>query len=132
MRAGFLAFAGSMTLVAFAAGDAGAQTAASGQAAFEQACAACHQPDGKGIPDAFPALAANALVQGSPEIVVATVLDGRGAMPAFRDELQDDQIAAILTYARSAWGNSAPAVPTALVAATRAQAKTGGAKPQTP
>jgi mono/diheme cytochrome c family protein len=110
-----------------AAAGAGAQPAApTGQAGFEQACAACHQIDGKGIPGAFPALAGNAFVQGSPETVVQTVLDGRGGMPTFRDELNDEQIATILTYVRSAWGNTAPAVPATVVAATRGPAKAGG------
>lgn len=105
-----------------AAAGARAQTAApAGQANFEQACAACHQSDGKGIPGAFPALEANTVVQGPPEVLVKTVLDGRGAMPAFRAELDDERLAAILTYARSAWGNTAPAIPTALIAAARSQ-----------
>ncbi len=113
-----------------AAAGAGAQTAPagaaalSGQAGFDQACAACHQPDGKGIEGAFPALAGNVFVQGSPETVVRTVLDGRGGMPAFRNDLDDEHIAAILTYVRSAWGNTASAVPATLVATTRGQAKT--------
>jgi mono/diheme cytochrome c family protein len=107
-----------------AAAGAGAQTAApSGQAGFEQACAACHQIDGKGIPEAFPALAGNAFVLGSPETVVRTVLDGRGGMPTFRNDLNDEQIATILTYVRSAWGNTASAVPATLVATARVQAK---------
>jgi cytochrome c6 len=105
-----------------AAGSASAQTAApAGQAGFEQACAACHQSDGKGIPGAFPALQANAVVLGPPEALAKTVLDGRGAMPAFGAELDDERLAAILTYARSAWGNTAPAVPADLVAAARKQ-----------
>jgi mono/diheme cytochrome c family protein len=116
--------------LALAGADAGAQTAApaaaaSGQTGFEQACAACHQPDGKGIPGAFPALATSAFLQGPPEIVVKTVLEGRGGMPAFGNDLDDDHIAAILTYARSAWGNSAPAIPRSLVAATRGAPKAG-------
>ena len=110
-----------------AAAGAGAQAPTpSGQAGFEQACAACHQIDGKGIPGAFPALAGNAFAQGSAETVVQTVLDGRGGMPTFRNELNDEQIAAILTYVRSAWGNTASTVPATLVAATRGQAKAGG------
>lgn len=117
--------------IVMAAACAGAETAPgaaapaappiSGEAGFAAACAACHQPDGKGIPGAFPPLAASAFVQGPPEIVVGTVLDGRGGMPAFREDLHDDQIAAILTYVRSAWGNSASAVPQSLVASTRGQ-----------
>jgi cytochrome c6 len=98
----------------------------SGQAAFEQTCAACHQPDGKGIPDAFPALAGNSFVQGPPEAVIQTVLDGRNAMPSFRNDLTDAQLASILTYVRSAWGNSAPAVAATLVASIRNGAKPPG------
>lgn len=101
------------------AAPAAAQTA--GQQAFDQTCAACHQPDGKGIPDAFPALAGSALVQGDTDAVLATVLDGRNAMPSFRSDLNDEQLAAILTYVRSAWGNAASAVTPAQAAAARAK-----------
>ena len=110
---------------------AGAQTApgaagaaSTGKAGFETNCAACHQADGKGIPGAFPALANNAFVQGPPEIVVKTILDGRGGMPAFRRDLHDDQLAAILTYVRSAWGNTASGVTTEGVAAIRGEPRT--------
>jgi mono/diheme cytochrome c family protein len=58
-------------------------------------------------------------------------LDGRGGMPAFRNDLDDEQIAATLTYVRSAWGNAASAVPATLVAATRgAKAEDPGRPPQ--
>ena len=122
-----LHFAAALLLggLALTAAGAGAQTAPpSGAAAFEAACAACHQSDGKGIPGAFPALAGNAFVQGPPEIVVKTVLDGRGGMPAFREDLHDDQLAEILTYVRSAWGNKAPAVTTEMVATLRGAPRT--------
>ena len=72
---------------------------------------------------AAASLPGNAFAQGSAETVVQTVLDGRGGMPTFRSELNDEQIAAILTYVRSAWGNTASAVPTAMVAANRSRAK---------
>lgn len=116
-----LSLAGLMLAAAFAA-----KAQPSGQAAFEQTCAACHQADGKGIPDAFPALAGNSFVQGPPEAAIQTVLDGRNGMPSFRNDLTDDQLAAILTYVRSAWGNAASAVPAALVAAARIGAPPSG------
>jgi len=100
-----------------AAAPALAQT--SDPAQFMATCSACHQPTGKGIPGAFPALAGDAFVQGDPAKVVAVVLNGRGGMPSFKADLSDTQIAAALTYVRSAWGNHASAVTPAMVAAVR-------------
>ena len=82
-------------------------------------CSACHQRNGRGIPQAFPALDGDALVQGDPEAPIAVLLNGRGGMPAFGGQLDDGQIAAILTYVRSAWGNRAGPVPASMVAAAR-------------
>jgi len=53
--------------------------------------------------------------------VAAVVLNGRGGMPTFKADLTDAQIAAALTYVRSAWGNHAPAIEPATVAAVRAK-----------
>ena len=88
-----------------AAGDACAQI--TGEQGFVDNCSACHQKTGVGIAGAFPALAGDTFVQGDPAIVAATVLNGRGGMPAFKDSLDDPTLAAILTYVRSAWGNKA-------------------------
>ncbi len=96
-----------------------------GESLFGQNCSACHQLTGKGIPGAFPALAGNQFVQGPPEPVAATVLNGRGGMPTFGPELSNEAIASILTYVRSAWGNQAPAISPALVASVR-----GGKAPE--
>lgn len=106
----------AVLLAAFGlAGPVSAQAPNSGQEMFKQNCSACHQVDGKGVPGAFPALAGNAFVQGPAQPVAATVLNGRGGMPSFRDELSKDQIAAILTYVRGAWGNAAAAIDAATV-----------------
>lgn len=103
--------------VALTAGHAAAAEV-DGAKLFADDCAACHQPQGQGIPGAFPALAGNAFVQGPGEPVVAVVLNGRGGMPTFRNELSDDQVAAIVSYVRGAWGNkAAPVEPTAAAAA---------------
>ena len=50
------------------------------------------------------------------------VTHGRGGMPNFSDDLDDKQIAAILTYVRTSWGNAAPALDPAAVAAARGAA----------
>ncbi len=92
---------------------------AAGQALFAQNCSACHQLTGKGIPGAFPALAGDAFVQGPPDKVSTLLLNGRGGMPSFRADLSNAQIASILTYVRSAWGNHAPKIEMATVAKLR-------------
>ena len=99
-----------------------ALAAPDGASLFQENCSACHQPTGQGIPGAFPALAGNPFVVGPADPVAVTVLNGRGGMPTFKEDLTDEQIATILTYVRSAWGNKAPAIEVATVAAKR----TGG------
>jgi len=81
--------------------------AADGKALFAKNCAACHQASGKGIPGAFPALAGNGFVQGAPDDVATVLLKGRGGMPDFSGSLDDAEIAQVLSYVRSSWGNSA-------------------------
>lgn len=90
-----------------------------GKSLFAKNCAACHQPTGKGIPGAFPALAGNAFVQGAPGDVAAVLLKGRGGMPDFSGSLDDGEIAQVLTYVRSSWGNGAVPVSEQDVGSTR-------------
>jgi mono/diheme cytochrome c family protein len=78
-----------------------------GKALFLKNCAACHQPTGKGIPGAFPALAGSKFVQGKGSEVASVLLKGRGGMPDFSDSLSDRDIATVLTFVRSNWGNKA-------------------------
>ena len=108
----------SLLLIAFAV-SAPAAAAPDGKALFAGNCAACHQPAGQGIPGAFPALAKNKFVVGDPKLVAATVLNGRGGMPAFRDSLKDDELAATVSFVRVSWSNKAPAIPAAVFAAVR-------------
>lgn len=100
-------------------------SAATPQSQFLDNCSACHQATGKGVKGAFPALAGSAFVQGDPKIVMTTVLNGRAGMPAFKDDLTDADLAAILTYVRSSWGNKASAIKPADVLAARNAAKAG-------
>ena len=51
------------------------------------------------------------------------VLNGKGGMPSFRDDLSDADIAAALTYVRAAWGNKAQGVPAGVVASVRRTGK---------
>ena len=89
-----------------------AAAAPDGQALFISNCSACHQATGLGVPGAFPALAGDKFVTGDGKTVAHVVLFGRGGMPAFKGDLGDADIAAILTYVRSAWGaKAAPITP---------------------
>jgi mono/diheme cytochrome c family protein len=93
-----------------------------GQQIYADECAGCHKADGKGAPGLFTALAGTALVQQSdPSSLLHVVLRGTiglatpqaptaAGMPAFAWVLNDDQVAAVLTYIRNSWGNSAPPV----------------------
>jgi mono/diheme cytochrome c family protein len=51
--------------------------------------------------------------------LITLTVPGGGSMPAFRPGLSDDEIAALLTYVRSSWGNSAGAVTSAQVTAVK-------------
>ena len=94
-----------------------------GQEVFEANCAQCHRSNGEGLPATFPALNKNAFVLGDPKPVIAAVLNGLrgnlGRMPGWKDKLDDDQIAAVVTYLRQTWSNRAAPVTPAMVAATR-------------
>jgi mono/diheme cytochrome c family protein len=65
----------------------------------------------------------NPFVLGDPAAVIATVLNSRqgnlGRMPSWKNKLDDQKVAAVLTYVRQAWANRAPAVTPAMVAAIR-------------
>ncbi len=90
-------------------------------------CVDCHRANGKGLPGTFPAHDGNSFVTGQPGPVIATVLNGRkgemGQMPSWKDKLDDQQIAAVVTYIRHAWSNKAPGVTPAMVAEIRKKAK---------
>jgi len=93
-----------------------------GRAIWEDECSACHRMDGEGVPGMFPRLKGNPnLQQDDPTTVLHFILGGtrrtatdkaptRFGMPAFAWKLDDAQVAAVATYARNSWGNSAPAV----------------------
>nr|WP_315252039.1 cytochrome c [uncultured Duganella sp.] len=90
-----------------------------GKALFMKNCAACHQATGKGIPGAFPALANSKFVQGQGSEVAGVLLKGRGGMPDFSESLSDREIATVLTFVRSSWGNQAAGLSEAEVGTLR-------------
>ncbi len=106
-----------------------------GSAIFQAKCAACHQPNGQGIPGLFPPLAASEWVTGKPEVLANILLHGidgkitvkgtdyNGQMPAFKDLLKDDELAAVLSYIRSDWGNKAEKIDETLIKNVREATK---------
>ena len=103
----------------------------SGSAIYAEQCSACHAADGSGIDGLFPMLKGSSLVQsGDPASVLHVLLRGARsaatdpaptapAMPSFGWVLNDDQVAAVASYVRSAWGNRAPPVDAATVGKMR-------------
>lgn len=95
---------------------------ARGKALYERQCGVCHGETGAGIPHFSPNLAGNGAVNARlPYNVIAAVLGGvkdatalAPSMPAFGDRLNNQQIADISNYIRTAWGNKATADATAL------------------
>lgn len=98
-------------------------------------CTACHNSNGKGIPNLAAGLAGNpGLLADDSSSIITTVLQGgrgavtlgnptSGAMPSFAWKLSDEQVAAVATYLRNSWGNAAPAVTADEVAKARAALK---------
>jgi mono/diheme cytochrome c family protein len=94
-------------------------------------CAACHRPDGVGYERVFPRLAGNPVVQtGNPRSLVSIVLDGsrtprtartpaQFTMPRFAWRLSDKDVADVVNFVRTSWGNSASPVSSADVAKIR-------------
>ena len=78
-----------------------------GAAVYSANCASCHMGEGQGVPGLFPALANSAIVNGPAEDMIDLVLNGKNMMPAFKDQLNDVDIAAAITHERNAWGNTA-------------------------
>ena len=98
--------------LAAAAADSGKTFAldelkAMGEKVYATNCAACHQPNGKGLPPAFPALDGSKVVNGPKAEQINVVLNGRQgtAMQAFGKQLSDAEIAAVISYTRNNWGN---------------------------
>jgi mono/diheme cytochrome c family protein len=92
-------------------------SAVNGEVVFKEQCVSCHQATGKGLAKQFPPLAGNSdlfLARDFPVRVLLHGLEGKievggkpfnSVMPPF-DHLSDEQIAAVLHYVRSAWGNA--------------------------
>ena len=105
-----------------------------GKALYETYCLTCHQEDGSGVPKLNPPLIKTTWVTGDKKRLIKWVLSGTtdkveidgktydNNMPA-QDYLKDQEIADVLTYVRSSFGNKSTAVTVADVKAVRATIK---------
>ncbi|MBS0960164.1 c-type cytochrome [Acetobacter thailandicus] len=105
--------------------DSGNTAITAGAKTYVEQCAICHRNDGGGVPRMFPPLAGNpAVVSDNPTSVAHIVVDGgilpptnwapsAVAMPAYKTTLSDQQIADVVNFIRTSWGNKAPANVTA-------------------
>ena len=89
----------------FSPGYSFAQT--SGEELFASVCQGCHMHDGMGAAGAgsYPSLSGNANL-ATIGYSVRIVIHGQRAMPPFGDMMNDDQIAAVINYVRSHFGNN--------------------------
>jgi len=115
------------------AAPAGASEAdrALGTQVFGNYCAPCHQQAGTGLPNVFPPLAGDPVVNAAdPSEHIHTILHGlqgktiggvayAAAMPPFAAQLTDEQLAAVVNHERTSWGNSAPTTLVSAVSALR-------------
>ncbi|AEE25129.1 MAG: cytochrome c oxidase subunit II [Alteromonadaceae bacterium] len=78
-----------------------------GQKIYTSACAACHMPNGEGLPGVFPALKGSDIALNDMATHIDIVLNGKTgtAMAAFAKQLTMSELAAVITYERNAWGN---------------------------
>jgi mono/diheme cytochrome c family protein len=107
-------------------------TMVAGAAIYRDACSACHMIDGKGVEKLFPSLAESSMVRSDdPTTLVRIILRGtRSAatdteptgpgMPSFGWQLNDTQVAAVVTYIRNGFGSAAPPVAADTVKKDRA------------
>lgn len=106
-----------------------------GRRIYEASCAQCHGDDGRGKLPAYPPLAGNRAVTLSPAVNAIRMTVNGGfppgtegnprpyGMPPFGHELDDAQVAAVLSWVRASWGNAAP--PVTAVEVNRYRAITG-------
>lgn len=111
-----LAFLGLGTLSAFAQDarpdttgwfdDPAKLTQTDGETIYRAICAACHMPEGQGAVGAgmYPALASNEMLMGA-DYPVYVIIHGQKGMPALGDMLDDEQVAAVVNYIRTHFGN---------------------------
>lgn len=81
---------------------------ARGEGLYNTNCSGCHQVNGTGMPGVFPGLVGSKIATGDIAAHINIVLNGKAgtAMAAWAAQLNDLELAAVITYERNAWGNN--------------------------
>lgn len=112
----------------------GQQLFAAGKEIYGSLCAVCHGADGRGRDKIAPPVLGSPITLGPPAIPVRVMLQGKrgpaNVMPALGSLMTDAQIAAVLTYVRGEWGQTAAPIDAAAVGEVR-RATAGRARPWT-
>ncbi len=95
-----------------------AAPAPDGAKIYQNNCAACHQASGEGMAPNFPALKGSKVANGPAAAHIKQTLKGKNLMPPF-NYLSNENLAAVISYERTSWGNKGGAVTAAQVAAAR-------------
>jgi mono/diheme cytochrome c family protein len=123
-----------VALAALAALAVRADELPAGQQMYAKYCLSCHQADGRGVPGMQPSIVGGNWIKGDARALAAFVLSGgfgsaqrkegpvENVMPEF-SRLGDDELAALLTFARAKFGAGASPVSAADVASARASLK---------
>lgn len=98
---------------------------------YRTSCASCHQENGQGVPGVFPPLASDPLVisQDATRHIEVILYGAQGSiingikyitpMPAWADQLSDEEVAAVVNHERTSWGNNSPRISAAEVGKVR-------------
>lgn len=78
-----------------------------GQKVYAKSCASCHGPTGAGVPGVFPPMTGSKIATGPVSAHLDMVINGKPgtAMSAFKDQLSDVDLAAVVTFERNGLGN---------------------------
>ena len=116
-----------------------AVAAGNGAQLYQERCVSCHQANGEGLAGSFPPLAGSEFATAANvEVPIRVVLHGvsgplmvkgqkfDGLMPQFGlgIDMSNEEVAAVLTYVRSSWGNTASAITPEDVAAVKSKPRT--------
>lgn len=119
------------SIAAVSEDDVATEVVVDGRRIYNNRCQACHQADGQGIAGQFPPLVESEWVTGDKGRLIRILLHGmegpmevlgeeyNGVMPGWQRQLDDAEIAAVLTHIRGEWGNSAAEITAEQVAALR-------------
>jgi len=121
----------ALMLLAATARAQSAKPAPDGAKIYAATCQACHQVTGLGLANQFPPLAGSEWVTGREDRLILIIVHGitgeievegetfNGLMPTWGPSFGDDDVAAVATYVRRAWGNKASPVSAATVTRVR-------------